>query len=264
MLERDNLLEKLLNQFVKDLTLSLKPFTHEEQITFLELILDLLKNLYDKDKEGSSFDADRFLGDKMFRVFREKMTAFVNQGLQYYFMPDDFSKTLLFAKLEIKDSILNEQEQFYFAQRIYLVAKYTTEQLYLKPAASINLNKQDITKLIETDLDTDKQPFKSRSPEYTRSRQVLLYYFILKLIGITKLENSSRKLAQFAHALFAYPIDNIDNSAIYKLLKQAPHLRKEKKSMLSDLEFVKHQFELIGLQQGVNLVEKEINGLKST
>ncbi|MGV2481498.1 UNVERIFIED_CONTAM: hypothetical protein IGO34_32380, partial [Salmonella enterica subsp. enterica serovar Weltevreden] len=65
-----------------------------------------------------------------------------------------------------------------------------------------------------------------------------------------------------AHALFAYPIDNIDNSAIYKLIKKAPYLKQDKRAMLKDLEFVKNQFDIIGSVEGVELVQKEIDSLK--
>lgn len=85
---------------------------------------------------------------------------------------------------------------------------------------------------------------------------------MLKFLGNSKLDNSARKYAQFAHVLFAWPMDNIDNSGIYKMLKKAPYLKKDDKAMLKDLEFIMKQFELIDSPPGVALVQKEIDFIK--
>jgi hypothetical protein len=46
------------------------------------------------------------------------------------------------------------------------------------------------------------------------------------------------------------------------MLKDAPHLKKDKKAMLQDLEFIKKQFESIDHPEGVALVQKEINSMQ--
>lgn len=261
MEEREELLNTLQNHFLSDFILSIEPLEHEEKIHFMELLSEYLKGIYNptilQNHDNKPFDSDYFLESNILKPYREKMTAFVRSGLRYYMTNDEFSKTMLFVKLGIKEPVLSNEEQFNFANCLYLILRYTKESLYLKPVEHTGLKEKDILKLIEG-KEPDEHSFKSKSAEYTRSRQVLLYYFVLKLMGMTKLNNSSRKYAQFAHVLFAYPIDNIDNSAVYKLLKKAPYLKKDHKELLKDYEFVKSQFELIGSAEGVALVQKEI------
>ncbi len=266
MEERKELLNTLQNHFLTDFILSIEPLEHEEKIHFMELLSEYLKGIYNpailQSHDNKPFDTDYFLESKILKPYREKMTAFVKSGLRYYMTNDEFSKTMLFVKLNIKEPVLSNKEQFTFANCIYLILRYTKESLYLKPVGHTILKEQDILKLIDGKEPTEQHSFKSKSTEYTRSRQVLLYYFVLKLMGMTKLNNSSRKYAQFAHVLFAYPIDNIDNSAVYKLLKKAPYLKKDRKELLKDYEFVKSQFELIGSVEGIALVQKEIEMIK--
>ena len=264
MKEREELIVRLQNHFVADFMLSIKPLEHEEKIHFMELLSEYLKGVYQTpNKENKAFDSDYFLESRILKPYRDKMAGFINSGLRYYLSSHELSKTILFGKLNIKEPILTNEEQFNFAQLIYLILRYTKESLYLKPVEQTAIKEQDILKLIEEAKEqTEEHNFKSKSVEYTRARQVLLYYFVLKLMGMTKLDNSSRKYAQFAHVLFAYPIDNIDNSAVYKLLKKAPFVKKDHKELLKDFEFVKSQFELLGSTEGAALVQKEIDLLK--
>lgn len=263
MEERDVLIQTLLKHFIYDLSMSAKPLTQEETIDFVCVLKDYLKGIYNEEPpidefnyEGSPFDGDEFIELNLLKPYREKMVPFSKTQLKYYFAKDDYTKGLLFSKLGINEPIFNEDEYQTYIFSIYSLLQNIKENLYLRPIEGTTVQLKDV-RLMESE-----QGLKSRSTEYTRSRQVLLYYFILKLMGITKLDNSSRKLAQFAHVLFAYPIDNIDNSAIYKLLKQAPYFKKEPKVMLKDLEFVKQQFELIDSAEGVALVQREIELLK--
>lgn len=266
MEEREALLMNVRDNFVTDLVLSIRPLDREEQIHFMDQLSECMKGIYGPAvpfcTTGNSFDADHFLENNLLRPYRDKMAAFVQSGLRYYLTGDEFSQSILFAKLNISEPHFSRSEQLNLAQSIYLILRHTKERLYLTPIDTLTSNQKDYSKPAVGENETEEHGFKSRSLEYTRSRQVLLYYFVLKLIGLTKLNNSSRKYAQFAHVLFAYPIDNIDNSPVYKLLKKAPYLKKDKKEMLRDLKFIQTQFALIGSDEGVSLVQKEIDLLQ--
>lgn len=268
MEEREQLIQTLLKHFYADLKESILPFTHEETINVVQVLTQYLKGVYQDEPaipeyyyEGNPFDGETFIEEQLLKPYRQKMAPFVKTQLKYYFGKDDYTKSLLFQKLSIQDTVLSDEEYQDYIFRIYTVLQKVKESLYLMPVEKTFIPPIDVP-LLDSAEDPESHGFKSKSTEYTRSRQVLLYYFVLKLMGMTKLDNSSRKYAQFAHVLFAYPIDNIDNSAIYKLLKKAPYLKKDQKELLKDYEFVKNQFELIGSVEGVALVQKEIDLLR--
>lgn len=265
MENREELIRTLLKHFLNDLSASAKPLTQEENIEFMGILADYLKGVYNDELsiaeynyEGNPFDSEEYLETHLLKPYREKMVPFVKSGLKHYFSKDEYGKTLLFQKLKVQEPILNEEEYDAYISRIYTLLQQIKENLYLRPVEQLNIPKAEAESLIGNHEQILNQGFKSQSTQYTRSRQVLLFYFVLKLMGLSRLDNSARKYAQFAHALFAWPIDNIDNSGVYKMLKKAPYLKKDKNAQLKDLEFVKTQFELIDHKQGVVLVQKEI------
>lgn len=264
MEERDGLVQTLLKHFLDDLSQSAKPLTQEQTINFVTVLISYLKESVNDENSGQDydeaipFDSDTFIELNLLKPYREKMIPFVKTGLKYYFARDEYNQSILFKKLAINEPLLNEDEYQTFVIRLYQLMQTIKQNIYLRPVETV-LPTSDLQPVHETEQYWSTHGFKSRSTEYSRTRQILLYYFVLKVMGITKLDNSSRKLAQFAHVLFAYPIDNIDNSAIYKLLKKAPYLKEDHQAMLNDLEFVKSQFELIGCAEGVALVQKEID-----
>lgn len=268
MEEREQLIQTLLKHFYADLKESILPFAHEETINVIQVLTQYLKGVYQDEPaipeyyyEGNPFDGETFIEEQLLKPYRQKMAPFVKTQLKYYFGKDDYTKSLLFQKLSIQNTVLSDEEYQDYIFRIYTILQKVKESLYLMPVENTFIPPVDVP-LLDSSEDPESHGFKSKSNEYTRIRQVLLFYFSLKLIGITKLENSSRKLAQFAHALFAYPIDNIDNSAIYKLIKKAPYLKQDKKAMLKDLEFVRNQFEILGSLEGIEIVNREIDLVK--
>lgn len=269
MEKREELLQALTKNFINDLSLSAKPFSQEESIKFIGILIDYLKGVFNHepampeyDYDGNPFDEDEFIETNLLEPYREKMIPFVKTSLRYYFAKDEFNQSLLFQKLHTTETPLNEEEYQQYILRVYVILRNIKQNLYLRPIEntqeSITDNTLEAQKLIDSPDELNRQGFKSKSKEYTRIRQMLLFYFILKLMGMSRLDSSARKYAQFAHVLFYYPTNNIDGSEVYKMLKQAPYL-KEKKSLLKELEFVKHQFELIDSAEGIALVQKEID-----
>jgi len=269
MKEREDLIKTILNGFLSDLSLSAKPLDREETITFIGVLIEYLKGVYnhepsvpDFNYSGSPFDEDEFMETHLLKPYRQKMVPFVKTSLKYYFSKDEYGKAQLFNKLKITEPILNSEEYQEYILRMYVLLQKIKENLYLKPLEETNENLGEVQKLLDNPDELINQGFKSKSTEYTRSRQILLFYYVLKVMGLTKQDNSSRKYAQFAHVLFAWPTDNIDNSGVYKMLKKAPYLKKDDKANLKDLEFIRDQFKLIDSAEGVAFVQKEIDSIK--
>lgn len=268
MEQREELLQTLIKNFISDLGTSAKPFGQEEAIQFIGILIEYLKGVFNHEPaapeynyDGNPFDEDEFIEINLLEPYREKMIPFVKTSLRYYFAKDEFNQSVLFKKLHLSEELLTEEEYQQYILRLYVILRNIKQNLYLRPIENTKENIPDTVeaqKLIDNPDELSKQGFKAKSKEYTRIRQMLLFYFMLKLMGMSRLDTSARKYAQFAHFLFYYPTNNIDGSEVYKMLKQAPYL-KEKKALLKDLEFVKQQFELIDSSEGIALVQKEID-----
>jgi hypothetical protein len=265
MEKRTQLIQDLIKKFLIDLNECAKPLTQEENINFMGILIEYLKGVYNFEPssaeynyEGYPFDEDEFIEIHLLKPYRHKMVPFIKTRLRYYFAKDEHIKTMLFQKLNLNETTLNDDEYQMYIMRIYLILRKIKENLYLKPIETMSENSSEAQTLIESPDELIRQGFKSKSKEYTRIRQMLLFYFVLKLMGLSRLDTSARKYAQFAHFLFYYPTDNIDGSEVYKMLKQAPYV-KENKPLLKELDFVKKQFELIDCEEGIKLVQKEID-----
>ncbi len=269
MEQREELLQTLTKNFISDLSTSAKPLAQEEAIKFMGILIEYLKGVFNHEPaapeynyDGNPFDEEEFIETHLLEPYREKMVPFVKTSLRYYFAKDEFTQSRLFQKLHLNEAPLNEEEYTQYILRVYVILRNIKQNLYLRPIESAKQNEPsnrvEAQKLIDNPEELSKQGFKAKSKEYTRIRQMLLFYFMLKLMGMSRLDTSARKYAQFAHVLFYYPTNNIDGSEVYKMLKQAPYL-KEKKALLKDLAFVKQQFELIDSSEGIALVQKEID-----
>lgn len=269
-MNRQELMQTVLKHFLKDLSESAKPFTVvNEKIEYMGTLNELLWGNYDYEApipeyyyEGNPFDSDEFIETRLLAKYRDKMLPFVKLSLKNYFSNDEFSQYQLFKKLQITDEPFNEEEYREFVIRVHFILKSIKENLYLIPAEKVQENGQELFQLTESSEEQAKQGLKFKNREFTRSRQILLYYFVLKLMGITRLDTYSTRLAEFGHVLFYWPVEVVKNHDLYKKLCNAPLIHKSDTENLKDLEYVKRQFENIDHAQGVALVQKEINSLK--
>ncbi len=269
MKDREKLIKTVLGNFLHDLSMSAKSLDHEETINFINLLMEYLKGVYNHETaapefnyEGNPFDEETFIETHFLKPYRQKMASFVKIGLKFYFAKDEYGKTVLFNKLKITEPIFNSDEYQEYILRVYVFLQKIKENLYLKPIEEIKENRSEAKKLLDNPEELLNKGFKSQSKEYTRGRQILLFYFILELIGKSKFANPMPKLAEFGHVLFAWPTDNVTNASVYRMLKDAPYLKENNKAMLIDLEFVKKQFENIEHEAGISLVQKEIDSIK--
>lgn len=269
MEKRKDLIATLLDHFLADLDRSAKPLTtNDDKIYFLETLSEYLSGVYNSVPENEYFETipfneDQFIRENLLSRFRDKMSGFISTNLRYYFSKEDPEKTFLFNKLQIKEPVLTSEEYEDYILRINFLLSKLAEQFYLKPKEGSQADTATTKELIDqSEEGIASDSIKSRSKEHSRSRQVLLYYFMLRSMGVSRTDISVSNQARFAHVLFNLPIDNIDNSAIYKKLKAAPFVNKIDRDLLKDLEFVKQQFELIEHEQGIALVEAEIKSTK--
>lgn len=268
-MERKKLLNDLLKHFFKAVIESLKPFQNpDEAVDYLETLIALQKGIIsereaviDLDMPAITFDSDEFIRKNILLQFKSKAKPFVDGQLRYFFEKDPGMQVFLFQHLKIEESILNEEEFERYCDYTYQILHNMIERIYIKGVSSATAEHGNEIKSL-TGAEQEPKGFKSTSKEYTRSRQIMLYFFLLKLMGMGRLDNSMRKYAQFAHVLFAWPVDNIDNSGVYKALKRAPAFGREDASTLKDLEFIKSQFQLIDSAEGAALVQKEIDMMK--
>lgn len=260
MESRDTLINTLLKHFLADLKESLTPFKNVDDLIYLaETLKDYLLGIYNTRPPSDLFDEiyfdeDEFFRNKLLRKFRDKMQPFVTLSVRDYFVKDEHSQRRLLDKLQMEDPVLTDSEYDFYINCVHNFITNWLEKLYL-------LAPDTFTESTELPTLTEQTEQKSKHPDYSRSRQLLLFYFITQSMGIDRGTTSFRNLAQFAHYLFNYPNSNIDNSEVYKQLKKAPYI-KENSYLLKDLVFVKNQFEAIGYSAGIDLVVKEINSIK--
>ena len=273
MEKREDLIKTLVKRFISDLSESAKPFPQQEAIKFISVLMEYLKGIYNYEPgipeynyDGSPFDEDEFIEINLLEPYRDKMIPFVKTRLRYYFSKDEFNQTLLFQKLQINEALLNEDEYMHYIMQVHLILRNIKQNLYLRPieAAKENTagNNAEAQNLIDNPDELEKQGFNPKNKEYTRNRQVLMYYFVLKLMGISKMDNHTLRYAEFGHALCYWAVPSIKDSDLYKKLGRAPYIQESTQIKLKDLEYVKRQFENIEHAEGIAMVQKEIDFLK--
>ncbi len=265
--DRKEVVEIVYKAFVKDFNESIKPLDHvNDQIYFIETIREYIAGIFAYDEnlelwQEVKFDRGEFIRTKLLTKYRDRMVPFIRTDLINYFNDDEYSKTLLFQKLKINEPVFDDADFDHFVTHV-LEKTLTThlDKLLLLPP--------DTTKeiaLIKPVIAEISEETKIKNPEFNRKRQALMYYFVLRLIGIQtrKDDVSLAALARFGHALFNWPYTNIDNAPLYKVIKDLPYLKPDK-LLLLDLEFVKKQFADIKHTEGISLVQKEIDSINKS
>lgn len=261
-MERKQLFVLLIQNFNKKLFESLNPFdTIEDKVDYLETLAVFLQGSSSFD--GDSFNTNEFVRKNILLKYKHKAKPFLDLNLRFYFEKDETLRELLFNILKIEEEILNQDElrEYFTALGFILnnvIAKICTQDV---EAAKVETDKE-IKSLPETNAGIINA-YKASNGEYTRIRQALMLHFWFEAIGLDKDHLKRRKLAEFGHAIFLWPFDEIDNSGLYKMLRQAPLIKENDRSMIKDLEFVKRQFQLVNIPGAVELIEMQIKSLKN-
>lgn len=109
----------------------------------------------------------------------------------------------------------------------------------------------------------NQPPIKTYKHQVTRSQQVLLYYYFLKMGGIDpRVDVNVSTCAELLHGLTAFPYNEIGNSDFYKKLKN-PLDNASPKTVIKDLEYVLSVFKKLNHDRILLEIEKDIKGLKS-
>lgn len=269
-MEREKLIATLFQNFAKALFETLKPFqTVEERVDYLETLIEYIKGIYSHEEAipefdiiGNPFDSESFIRKNILLKYKDKAKPFVDTKLRYYFEKDEGLKAYLFERLKITEPILDEKEYDDYINQVHNILHKLIEKICVQSYESAKTDSENDLKALPDSTYPQKGKFKSDSMEYNRRRQILIYYFILKLIGITRYNVNLIDMAKFAHALLAWPVDNASNTRLYDLVKDAAKIKKVSRSYPADLEFVKKHFEIIKHTEGIALVQKEIDGLK--
>lgn len=255
MENREELYTKIFNGFLKDLTDSYFPLTElDEKIYFLDTIFELIKEV--RTDYNFEFDIPNFVNQKLLSKFRSKMKPFTTCFMEVYFCQAEGCQKLVFRKLKIpkETSFLNEEEFEKMLENFAAAIRIIQKSIYVSDQSS-----PIVLKLEDTSPILNEEP-PSKIPGFNRSRQALMIFFLLKTQGIVKNVVSVSDMAKFAHVLLGWPYTTIDNSELYKRLKKA-HNIKESETLLSDLEFVKKQFEIIGHKAVIELIDQQIASL---
>jgi len=269
-MEREKLIGTLLQNFLKALFETLKPFqTVEERVDYLETLIEYLSGVYshedaipELDFIGNPFDSAGFYRTNILLKYKDKAKPLVDTKLLYYFEKDEGKKAYLFAHLQLNVPVLNEEEHEDYMQRLSHILHNLIEKICIQPGNKIKSETEHDLRALAEVGNGQKGKFKSESKEYNRRRQLLLYSFVLQLIGINRGNSKLIEMAKFAHALLAWPTDDPSNGRVYDLVKEVTSVKQNSKDYPLDLEFVKNQFEIIKHTEGIALVQKEIDGLK--
>ena len=269
---REAEIQTRLKLFLRDLALCIKPLEKtEDKIHFAKTLSELQLKMYrnahaEFGNNDENFSEDDFIDKNLLAKFRHKMKPFVETQLHFYFSPDESSQECVYHRLQISPVVILDGEEFYeFTIRLNNILDSYKINLYLTEPGNSD-DKYEVKDL--RDLAQQKQEenlkgnLKIQNNEFSRSRQALAMYYLFTSIGIKpRFDMSLVSLAKLAHVLSAMPYENIDNSSIYKGMKELPSFKNEK-YLLEDLKFIKKHFSLVNHTEAVTLIEKEISKLE--
>lgn len=254
---RTKLIGEILKHFLEDLSRSINPLsTTEDKAYFCENFKELAIALYNDQQ----FDNEEFLLNRIYSKFKTKSVPFTKSNLMIYIQTDEYHQTLLFQKLNLKDSeFLNQEElQELFIHYLNTLTVIPKHLFLNEKSTKPQTDELGDRATQESLLDEVKEQLKSKMPNFNRARQTLTFYYLLKGNTVHKETHSVAAMARFIHNTLGIPYNNIDNSEFYDKLKTAPLFKKEA-LLLKDLEYVKEQFQSIECPGLARMVEEDIN-----
>ena len=265
-------IQERLKLFLRDLALCIKPFdSTEDRIYFAKTLSDLQLKMYRNAHlwfgyNDENFNEDDFIDKNLLAKFRHKMKPFIETQLHFYFAPDESSQESICDRLQMANPVILDEEEFYeFTVRLNHILDRYKIKLYLTEPGKTDTN-SEVTKLEElTGQKQEENPkgnLRIPNNEFSRSRQALAMYYMFTAMGIKpRLDMSLVSLAKLAHVLSAMPYENMDNSSIYKGMKELPDYKNER-YLLEDLKFINKHFALVKLTAATTLIDKEIAKLE--
>lgn len=229
----------------------------DEQIHFTDTIIKILPIIYNDENNIQIWTEIEY---ELYIKYRHKMRYFVATGFVNHFFRRS-EQTLRFFKKELDNAEPYSPEEYdeFFIQVFTMLDNIKTF-LYIADPESKGLSK--VNKEEEKIILAPKSAGKHKMFD-SRPQQVLLMHYIGKGLGIkAKIEIPATKMAEFFHGLLGWEYSDINNSEIYKLLKKAPNIKTNEKLLYNDLIWVRSQIELLGLQNVIEMIDKELKELE--
>lgn len=243
----------VFNEFVKCCQL----LSIDEQIHFTDTILKILPLIYQDD---SNPQISGEIEHELYKKYRNKMRYFATSGfINLFFRRSEQTANFFKNDLNNSEPYTTEDYDEFFIE-VYSMLDNIKTFLYVTEPDGTGLSKvnNDTEKLLSAPISTGKHKMFDSRPQ-----QVLLMYYITKGLGIkAKIEIPVTNIAKFYHGLLGWEYSDINNSEIYKLLKIAPEIKKNKKLLYNDLLWVKSQIELLGLVNVLEIIDKELKELE--
>lgn len=257
---REEQITNRIKFFLKDLSESIKPLESlDDKIHFVKSLKNLLIGVFKSDDEY--FDEDAFIDEHFLSRFRSRMKPFVAIKLHYYFSSDPSMQEIISNKMKLNPQVIFDREEMVeYTLRMYNLLDLIKTNLYLTEPEKAGDKLEELAG--QRSEESAKTSLKIKKNEFTRGRQALAMLYLFKSLGLNPNVNMPiANLAKLAHVFSAMPYEDINNSTIYRVMKDFLSV-KNKKDLLSDLEFVKKHFELANLKDAVALLEKEIATLE--
>jgi hypothetical protein len=156
-----------------------------------------------------------------------------------------------YNKLPADEQGLTDKEIITFLLTCQKTLNNSLERLYMEEPTE----KAQTIKPVSKEESLGDQPDK----EITRSRQMLVVYYLLKAgfnIEHRKSSNVS-DVAKFIHLMTGTKFNGLSNSDIYKKYKAIP-FHKEGAMLIKDLKFIRPYFESLEINEAVKMINEDV------
>jgi hypothetical protein len=263
-MERNKLGSYVLQSFTKDFIASAENLTVDEQIYFVETLIEMWRTVQNADYEGQPenifYDLE-FIQEKLLSRFRSRMSVFMKLHLQDYFFKDGFNRERLWKRLDLQQEEPFTEEEYpdYQLKIVGLLMEFKTMLLLREPnetGFSADKNKKSSVILIPQVIEKFETPFKV--PDFSRARQVLALYYLFKACGVEPRKNNNiSDVARFAHLVMGVKIVKLQNSEIYDKFQHVPSIKTDE-HLVKDLDFLIPYFTSLNLHDIVTLIRHDM------
>lgn len=250
---------KYKTHFLNELKKCTSGLSIDEQIHFADTLFVMGTYAYHDATDLRIFEIQE---KELLIKYRQRMKYYVLSGFINFFFKEEsfFEKTC--TKIEVEPAELREE-----LENGTLFVELSTVLDNIKTLLYITDPTSKATDADKIELESDKliqraTPGLVSKSGITTPRQVLTLYYLFKALGI-KMRGDMHVtvMTKFMHLVLGWDYSNINNSTLYKLLKLAPKVKENKKSLNEDLHWVKKQFESVNFELAAKMVEEQIQSL---
>lgn len=243
-----------LNEFKK----CVAGLTIDEQIHFADTLFMMGTYAYQDPTDLRIFELQE---KELLAKYRNRMRYYVLSGFINFLFREAVFFEKICAKIEVDPAELrNDLENGNLFVELSGTLDNVKTLLYILDPKSKSADPDKI------EFESDKliqraTPGLVRKNGITTPRQVLTLYYLFKALGIKmRSDVHISVMTKFMHLVLGWDYSDINNSTLYKLLKLAPKVKENKKSLKEDLHWVKKQFESVNFELAAKMVEEELKG----